>query len=144
MARLRPESNAKRWLFTILLNLWRNQLRQATTARRVIAIDANEKSANLAVDTPNDLHSDYVASIECGQVRNAIQQLPVESREIILLREYEELSYREISGLLRCPVGTVMSRLARARSKLRALLLATTIGPLSEKERADGRSDATL
>jgi RNA polymerase sigma-70 factor (ECF subfamily) len=144
MARLRPESNAKSWLFTILRNIWLNQLRQAKTAGRVIALDANEKTANLAADTANNLHSDYVAGIELGQVRNAIQQLPVQSREIILLREYEELSYREIGSLLRCPVGTVMSRLARARSKLRDLLSAATIGPLPEKERADDKSGTTL
>jgi RNA polymerase sigma-70 factor, ECF subfamily len=142
--KLRAESNVKSWLCTILRNIWLNQLRQAKAAGRVIALDANEKSANLAVDTANDPHSDYVASIERGQVRNAIQQLPLESREIIVLREYEELSYREIGGLLRCPVGTVMSRLARARSKLRDLLPATSIGPLSEKGRTDDMSGTTL
>lgn len=46
----------------------------------------------------------------------------MESREIILLREFEELSYQEIASLLGCPEGTAMSRLARARSKLRPLL----------------------
>jgi RNA polymerase sigma-70 factor, ECF subfamily len=58
-------------------------------------------------------------------VRAAIQQLPVEFREIIILREYEELSYGEIANVLQCPLGTVMSRLARARSKLGALLSAS-------------------
>jgi len=57
------------------------------------------------------------------RVRRAIQQLPTHYREIILLREYEELSYEQIGGLLNCPAGTVMSRLARARTKLRELLL---------------------
>jgi RNA polymerase sigma-70 factor, ECF subfamily len=144
MATLRPASNVKSWLFTILRNTWLNQLRQAKAAGRVIALDANEKSANPAMDTADDLHSDYVASIERRQVRNAIQQLPVESREIILLREYEELSYRQIGGLLRCPVGTVMSRLARARSKLRDLLSVTLIFPLSEKKGTDDKSETTL
>jgi RNA polymerase sigma-70 factor (ECF subfamily) len=55
-------------------------------------------------------------------VRTAIQQLPEEAREVILLREWEGLSYQEIATVLDCPVGTVMSRLARARSKLRDLL----------------------
>ena len=55
-------------------------------------------------------------------VREAIRQLSMGQREIIVLREYEELSYQEIAGILNCPVGTVMSRLARARSRLRALL----------------------
>jgi RNA polymerase sigma-70 factor (ECF subfamily) len=60
--------------------------------------------------------------VEREQVREAIQQLPVEFREIILLREYEELSYQEIAVVLRCPPGTVMSRLGRARWRLRVLL----------------------
>jgi RNA polymerase sigma-70 factor (ECF subfamily) len=50
--------------------------------------------------------------------------LPVDFREIILLRELEELSYQEIATILDCPAGTVMSRLARARAKLRMLLSA--------------------
>ncbi len=48
--------------------------------------------------------------------------LPVEFREIILLREFEELSYQEIADVLGCPAGTVMSRLGRARAKLRTAL----------------------
>ena len=55
-------------------------------------------------------------------MRAAIQELPVEFREIILLREYEDLSYQEIASVLDCPIGTVMSRLARARKTLRTLL----------------------
>ena len=55
-------------------------------------------------------------------MRVAIQQLPTEFREIIILREYEELPYQEIAAILDCPAGTVMSRLARARSRLRMLL----------------------
>jgi RNA polymerase sigma-70 factor (ECF subfamily) len=60
--------------------------------------------------------------MERGKVRAAIRQLPVEFREIVILREYEELSYQEIANILKCPIGTVMSRLARARSRLRDLL----------------------
>ncbi len=55
-------------------------------------------------------------------MRAAIQQLPEQAREMILLREWEDLSYKEIAMVLECPVDTAMSRLARARSKLRDLL----------------------
>ena len=58
----------------------------------------------------------------CAGGDNIIQQLPIEFREIIILREYEELSYSEIANVLQCPMGTVMSRLARARSRLGDLL----------------------
>jgi len=63
-----------------------------------------------------------LARWERERVREAIQQLSSELREIILLREFEELTYQEIANLLGCPIGTVMSRLARARSKLRTLV----------------------
>jgi RNA polymerase sigma-70 factor (ECF subfamily) len=74
------------------------------------------------VDTAKDPYATYVSNVEQEQVRGAIQQLPLEFREVILLREYEELSYEEIAAMLESPVGTVMSRLARARLKLRELL----------------------
>jgi GDP-D-mannose dehydratase len=60
------------------------------------------------------------------RVRTAIEQLSLEFREVILLREFEELSCQEIASLLDCPPGTVMSRLARERSKLRVLLSSTS------------------
>jgi RNA polymerase sigma-70 factor (ECF subfamily) len=119
--RLGPDSNVKSWLFTILRNIWRNQLRQRRTASTV-ELDGGNSTAQLAVETSKNPHDQYVSKMECDQVREAIEQLSVEFREVILLREYEELSYQEIATLLDCPTGTVMSRLGRARSKLRALL----------------------
>jgi len=131
MERLRPDSNVKSWLFTILRNIWLNQLRQQKTD--VADLDSDEYGENRAVDSSKDPHAAYVSDLEREQVRHAIEQLPLESREIILLREYEELSYEEIAVMLKCPVGTVMSRLARARSKLRDLLAATTVAPSGTK-----------
>lgn len=61
-------------------------------------------------------------------------RVPSEFREIILLREYEDLSYQEIADVLGSPVGTVMSRLARARSRLRAYLTAGSMSPEVQKE----------
>ena len=143
MARLRPDSNVKSWLFTILRNIWLNQLRQSRTAAEVVELDLDEDSAKVAVDTAKDPHAAYVSNIEREQVRNAIQRLVVEFREIILLREYEELSYEEIASLLQCPVGTVMSRLARARSKLRHLLPTISMAPPSEKKGASNDKETT-
>lgn len=57
-------------------------------------------------------------------MRAAIQELPVDFREIILFREYKDLSYREIVDILHCLLGTVMSHLGRARVKLGAVLAA--------------------
>jgi RNA polymerase sigma-70 factor (ECF subfamily) len=122
MHRLRDESNAKSWLFTILRNIWLNQLRHRRTAPEMIGIDSEERGSIEPVGGSQDPHDDYVAKMEREQVRVAIRKLQVEYREIIILREYEDLSYQEIAAVLECPVGTVMSRLARARSKLRELL----------------------
>jgi RNA polymerase sigma-70 factor, ECF subfamily len=119
---LRAEGSVKSWLFTILRNIWLNQLRQRRTAPDMIELDADENGTYEPADARQDPHTDYVSKNGHQQVRVAIQQLPVEFREIIILREYEELSYQEIASLLGCPIGTVMSRLARARARLRDLL----------------------
>lgn len=129
MGSLRPDSNAKGWLVTILRNIWFNQLRQRRTVREVVELDLHVDDANRAADSRKDPHATYVSNIEQEQVRTAIQQLPVEFREIIILREYEDLSYQEIAAVLECPLGTVMSRLARARSKLRDLLSVESLAP---------------
>src|SRR5258708_18064883 len=121
---LRPSSNVKSWLFTILRNIWLNQLRHKRSAPPIGELDAQEGIAAVAIEPSKDPHAQCVSKIEQEKVHNAIQQLPAEFREIIILREYEELSYHEIAAMLHCPAGAVMSRLARARSKLRALLSA--------------------
>jgi RNA polymerase sigma-70 factor (ECF subfamily) len=119
---LRAGSNVKNWLFTILRNIRLNQLRQQRTAPKFIELDADEGKTDIAIETSPDPDAHYVGKTERERVREAIQQLSSELREIILLREFEELTYREIANLLGCPIGTVMSRLARARSKLRTLV----------------------
>jgi RNA polymerase sigma-70 factor, ECF subfamily len=119
---LRPGSNMKSWLFTILRNIWLNQLRQRRAAPKIVELDVDESTAELAVEASKDPYSLYASKVEREQVREAIQQLSKEFREIIVLREYGELSYQEIASVLGCPAGTVMSRLGRARSKLRSLL----------------------
>jgi RNA polymerase sigma-70 factor, ECF subfamily len=122
MGRLRDDSNVKGWLFAILRNIWLNELRRRRKAPESVDVDAEESSANLVDDDMKSPHDAYAGELERRHVREAIQKLPAEAREIILLREWEELSYQEIATALDCPVGTVMSRLARARSKLRELL----------------------
>lgn len=138
MNRLRPDSNPKSWLFTILRNLWLNQLRRRRIAPEVPDLDQDENPANQVVDGAKDPFTAYVSSTEHEQVRLAVQQLPVDFREVILLREFEELTYEEIAALLQCPVGTVMSRLARARARLRVLLAAISIAPSPQRSSARG------
>jgi RNA polymerase sigma-70 factor (ECF subfamily) len=128
MGRLRADSNTKGWLFTILRNIWLNQLRKWRNGPQMIEMEGDDGVANSIVEPSKDSHDLYVSKLEAEQVREAIQELPTDFREIILLREYEDLSYQEIASVLDCPVGTVMSRLGRARAKLRVLLSTTLKG----------------
>ena len=125
MGRLREHSDVKAWLYTILRNIRLNQIRQLRTRPKLVELDAHENAADLVIDSGRDPHAVYVSKVERDQVRVAIQHLSEEFREIIVLREFAELSYQEIAELLDCPLGTVMSRLARARSELGSLLSAT-------------------
>jgi len=120
--RLRPGSHIKSWLFTILRNVWFNQLRRLRNGPQLVNIEENNGVANKIVDQSVNSHDLYVSKVKAEQVRAAILELPVDFREVILLREYEDLSYQEIASVMGCRVGTVMSRLARARAKLRDLL----------------------
>jgi RNA polymerase sigma-70 factor (ECF subfamily) len=125
MGRLRVNSNMKGWLFTILRHVWLNQLRKWRNGPPMVEVEAEDGVANSIAEPSKNSHDLYVSKVEAEQVRAAIQELPIEFREIILLREYEDLSYQEIANVLDCPLGTVMSRLGRARAKLRPLLAAT-------------------
>lgn len=131
---LKPDSNLKSWLFTILRHIWFNQLRHMRTVARIADLADDQSIAEIAVDTSNDPYANYLSQKEVELVRNAIQQLPDPFREVILLREFEDLSYGMIAEVIGCPVGTIMSRLARARSRLRDILSAHGTG---ESARAD-------
>jgi len=120
--RLLPDSNLKGWLLTILRNIWLNELRRNRNCPETADFNGAGSPAYVAMETSADPLAFYLGKVEQERVREAILRLPVEFREIILLREYEEFSYQEIARVLELPAGTVMSRLARARVKLRALL----------------------
>jgi len=120
--RLRENSNIKGWLFTILRNLWFTELRKRRNFPTIVEMDGDDHTADSLVGNTRDAHEIFVSNEDSDIVRSAIDGLPAEFREIILLREFEELSYQEIADVLGCPAGTVMSRLGRARAKLRAAL----------------------
>jgi RNA polymerase sigma-70 factor, ECF subfamily len=120
--RLRENSNVKGWFFTILRNLWFNELRKRRIAPAILEMDGDDHTADSLVGNARDAHEIFVSKEDSDIVRSAIDGLSVEFREIILLREFEELSYQEIADVLGCPAGTVMSRLGRARAKLRTAL----------------------
>ena len=114
------DGNRKAWLFTILRNIWLVELRKQRGSKQPITTDYNLQQ--IVAGRPCDAHEKLERHELQLRVRRAILQLPHSYREIILLREYEELSYKEIGRLLNCAQGTVMSRLWRARSLLRMSL----------------------
>jgi RNA polymerase sigma-70 factor, ECF subfamily len=122
MDRLRDNSNLKSWLFTILRNVWLNQLRKRRVAPPAIDLDGERDLVEELPGRSKDSYEILSSHEEAERVRSAIHMLPTDFKEIILLREFEELSYQEIATVLGCPAGTVMSRLGRARGKLRVLL----------------------
>ena len=95
MGRLRSGDRAKSWLFTILRNIWLNQLRHRRTAPEGVEFDSDGSVPNEQGEAAQDPHSVYIRTVEREQVQAAIQQLPGDFREIIILREYEELSYQD-------------------------------------------------
>lgn len=132
--RLREDSNIRGWLFTILRNLWLNNLRRHRTGPQIVEVDADEYVADTLAGNSPTAHEILESEEDAKHVRAAIEKLPPEFREIIVLREYEELSYQEIASVLGCPAGTVMSRLGRARARLRALLTEENQGQIGRQK----------
>jgi RNA polymerase sigma-70 factor (ECF subfamily) len=107
--------DARAWLLTIVRNscytwLQQNRLQELTTTFDEEIHTADEQSQN-----PETL---LLESADARLVQDALEALPPEFREVIVLRELEGMSYKQIAGLCGIPVGTVMSRLARARQRL--------------------------
>ncbi len=126
------DSNLKGWLFVIMRNAWLNQLRHQNSGPQFVDLDTNEP----ITENQENPHVVYLRKLEQTQVREAIQSLPDAYREIIVLRDIEGFSYHEIASVLDCPAGTVMSRLGRARGKLRKLLHRSSVKPLAMSKRS--------
>jgi RNA polymerase sigma-70 factor (ECF subfamily) len=111
--------NARAWLLTIVRNTFYNWLQK----NRPPEIAGELDDEVLAVeDVSVNAEAVNLRSADAETVRRAIEELPVEFREMVVLREMEGFSYKEIAGLSDVPIGTVMSRLARARRQLQKRL----------------------
>ena len=111
------------WLFAILRNVCKRDLRAAPAPG---AVDELRRGRGAAVDARRRrrLRRRCSAAVTQQSIREMVSALPDPFREAIVLREINDLSYREIAEIVGVPVGTVMSRLARARSMLRAAWMA--------------------
>src|ERR1700704_3914376 len=113
-ASLQDHAKLRSWLFSILNNLFLMRLR--SNARRGQALPIEDFADSLAASvSPEDRD-------KARDLARAMAKLSVEHRQILLLLNVEEYGYREVADTLGLPIGTVMSRLARARRRLRALL----------------------
>jgi RNA polymerase sigma-70 factor (ECF subfamily) len=124
-------SNFRAWMFQILRNTFLGS-RSKLEWRMTVAMDSEEDGPELAVDTETP-ETILMNRFNSHLVQRAIDDLPVHYREALLLCEVEEMSYQEIAEVLSIPIGTVMSRLARARKAVRESLLGTAGAPPSRK-----------
>ena len=111
--------DSRAWLLTIVRNTCYTWLQQNRALRLADPIEDKLDEVGLDFADPEML---FLQSVEAQIVRHALQELPVEFREVVVLLEMEGLSYKEIANIVDIPIGTVMSRLKRGRKRLHALL----------------------
>jgi RNA polymerase sigma-70 factor, ECF subfamily len=112
-----PGTNFRAWIYQILRNTFLTS-RTGLKASATVPLELESDQQNLPAinDTPESI---LLQRSDRQLVQEALAQLPVPYREVLLLCEFEEMSYQEISATLAVPMGTVMSRLSRARRALR-------------------------
>jgi RNA polymerase sigma factor (sigma-70 family) len=133
-ASFQPGTNFRAWMFRILRNTFLSSC--STLDRRMtVEIESEEDDVPVLPATSTTPETLLIERSQQNAVRNSIDQLPVTFREVLLLCDVEDASYREISEILSIPVGTVMSRLARARKAVRESLSNGSHVPLP-KERS--------
>jgi RNA polymerase sigma-70 factor (ECF subfamily) len=113
------------WMFGIMHNLYIDRMRRQRSRPEDSAGD-DDFADTAARATPAD-------GLELRDVERALQRLSAEYREVLLLVAVEELSYKEVAAAIRLPIGTVMSRLSRARERLRAELERRDVSPLIQR-----------
>ncbi len=116
-----PGTNFRAWIYRILRNAFLTSRTgmKATATMLPLEEENNESTLPPVGDDPESL---LLARVDQEMIRAALEQLPARFREVILLCDMEDMSYQEIAGALGIPLGTVMSRLSRARNAMRELL----------------------
>jgi RNA polymerase sigma-70 factor (ECF subfamily) len=119
----RQGTNFRAWMYRILRNTF---LTSQSGLKTVVSLDSDDAPPEPSTEeTPESV---LLARYEQHAIQSALESLPVQFREVILLCDMEEMTYQEISQALGIPIGTVMSRLSRARRAMRGLLTAAQEG----------------
>jgi RNA polymerase sigma-70 factor, ECF subfamily len=115
-----PGTNFRAWMYRILRNTFLTS-RTGLQATRTVPFE-DEDGAEIAIADSGTPEAILIERSNQQLVQDAIAELPVKAREILLLCEVEEMSYQDIAEALSIPIGTVMSRLSRSRKALRDIL----------------------
>src|ERR1700733_13652326 len=121
--------NFRVWLLTIVRNAFITWVKENRSGRMMFVPDTPvadnaDKEETMWGSRPRDPEAMLLESIDSQTLGRLMEQLPTEYREVLLLREVEDLAYKQIAEVTGMPIGTVMSRLSRARVNLRKLWLA--------------------
>ena len=108
--------NPRAWFLTITRNTAYNWLNRYAAEEKLVPYDEAKHADIILMKEPEDA---FVCEERKERLQRALERLPLEFREVIVLYELEGLSYKEVAAMLGIPVGTVMSRLSRARQRLR-------------------------
>jgi len=119
-------SDLRAWLFTIMHNVFVNQRALARREQMQVSIDAGGEGSEA---WQISVRATQYTRVELAELVQHVGRLPVDQREVLLLAAVEELRYEEIAVALSIPIGTVMSRLSRARAKLRLAFADGTTSP---------------
>ena len=111
--------DGRSWLLTIVRNTCYTWMQRNRSPELSVSPDDEQREIESTDLNPEGL---LLQKVDTLMVRRAIEELPVEFREVLVLRELEDMSYREIAGITDLPLGTVMSRLARGRKRLQLAL----------------------
>jgi RNA polymerase sigma-70 factor (ECF subfamily) len=114
----RSGTNFRAWIYRIL----RNTFLTSRTGFKATMVPLDAEDADELPAGPETPETVFISNSEHQMLQEALETLPVHFREILLLSDTEEMSYQEISETLSIPIGTVMSRLSRARKALRKIL----------------------
>jgi RNA polymerase sigma-70 factor (ECF subfamily) len=115
--------NARAWLLQIVRHACFSWLKENRPAERTFVDDSDDSLENVPGPADDEPHTMALRKAERLEINQAIAALPVAYREVLVLRELEDLSYNDIARIADIPLGTVMSRLARARGLMRTALM---------------------